>query len=138
MIYKNSRQRPIHVLFVDDEADLLAIIKKRMKKRGFVVYTASGGRKALSTLCEKHVDVTVLDVRMPGMNGLDTLYEIKKKKPYVEVIMLSGHACIKSAVKSLEFGACDYLMKPVNITELIYRIEDACTGKEITPGQGKL
>ncbi len=109
-----------------------------MKKRGFIVFTETDGRKALKILDKQHVDVAILDVRMPGMDGLDMLREIKKEKPGIEVIMLSGHACIKSAIKSLEIGACDYLMKPVNITELIYRIEDACAGKEILHPDCKL
>lgn len=122
----------VSILFVDDEKELLSILEKRMKKRGFVVYTAPDGRRALRILDRHHVDVTVLDVKMPGLDGIETLLEIKKRKPGVAVIMLTGHACIDSARQGLEAGAFDYLMKPVNLTELIYRIEDALAGRPET------
>jgi DNA-binding NtrC family response regulator len=77
------------------------------------------------------VDVIVLDVRMPGMDGIQTLREIKKRYPLVEVIMLTGHASLEVAIEGMELGAFDYLMKPVDIDELLYKIQDAYKKKLI-------
>ena len=74
---------------------------------------------------EQPVDVVVLDVRMPGMDGIETLRELKKRHPLVEVIMLTGHASLEVAIEGMELGAFDYLMKPIDIDELLYKLEDA-------------
>jgi DNA-binding NtrC family response regulator len=110
---------------VDDEDEFLDIMIKRMKKRHLNVCGAKSGEEALDILIQKPVDVVALDVKMPGMDGLETLKEIKKRFPDIEVIMLTGHANIEVAVKGIELGAFDYLMKPMNIDELLFKIEDA-------------
>jgi DNA-binding NtrC family response regulator len=76
-------------------------------------------------------DVVVLDVRMPGMDGIETLRAIKKLNPLVEIIMLTGHANLEVARKGMELGAFDYLMKPIDIDELLYKVQDACKKKSI-------
>jgi len=119
------------VLFVDDEIDFLEALLKRMKKRGVDVTGVGSGEEALSFLDTNQVDVVVLDVRMPGMDGIETLREIKKRHPLVEVIMLTGHANLEVAIEGMELGAFDYLMKPMDIDELLYKVEDAYKKKSL-------
>jgi DNA-binding NtrC family response regulator len=113
------------VLLVDDEAEFLDTLVKRIKKRDVNVTGVESGEKALAFLGEQAVDVVVLDVRMPGMDGIETLRELKKRHPLVEVIMLTGHASLEVAIEGMELGAFDYLMKPIDIDELLYKLEDA-------------
>ncbi len=119
------------VLFVDDEIDFLETLLKRMKKRGVDVTGVGSGEEALSFLDTNQVDVVVLDVRMPGMDGIETLREIKRRHPLVEVIMLTGHANLEVAIEGMELGAFDYLMKPMDIDELLYKVEDAYKKKSL-------
>ena len=119
------------LLFVDDEIDFLEALLKRMKKRGVDVTGVGSGEEALSFLDTNQVDVVVLDVRMPGMDGIETLREIKKRHPLVEVIMLTGHANLEVAIEGMELGAFDYLMKPMDIDELLYKVEDAYKKKSL-------
>jgi DNA-binding NtrC family response regulator len=116
---------PMNVLFVDDELDFLDTLLKRMQKRQVNVCGVGNGQAALDHLESRPVDVVVLDVRMPGMDGIETLKEIKKRHPLVEVIMLTGHADMGAAIEGMEAAAFDYLMKPVDIDELLYKIQDA-------------
>jgi len=113
------------VLLVDDEAEFLAALVKRLTKRGLNVHTAKSGEEALAIIKGKRIDVTVLDVRMPGIDGVQTLSEVKKLDPLIEVIMLTGHASIEAAIEGMELGAYDYLMKPADIDELFYKLQDA-------------
>jgi len=122
---------PFKVLFVDDEVDYLDTLVKRMRKRGLDVQGASSGPEALAALERQPPDVVVLDVRMPGMDGIEILREIKNKSPLVEVIMLTGHACLEAAKEGMQLGAFDYLMKPINIDELLYKLQDAYQKKAI-------
>ena len=119
------------VLFVDDEIDFLETLLKRMKKRGVDVTGVGSGEEALSFLNTNQVDVVVLDVKMPGMDGIETLREIKRRHPLVEVIMLTGHANLEVAIEGMELGAFDYLMKPMDIDELLYKVEDAYKSKSL-------
>jgi DNA-binding NtrC family response regulator len=113
------------VLLVDDETEFLETLVKRLKKRKLDVTSAESGKDALRVLQETAIDVVVLDVRMPDMDGLETLREIKKIRPSVEVIMLTGHANVEVAMEGMELGAFDYLMKPMDIDELLYKLQDA-------------
>ncbi len=121
----------LSVLFVDDEVGFLETILKRMKKRNIEVYGVESGEEALAFLDKDSVDIIVLDVRMKGMDGIQTLEEIKKKHPLIEVIMLTGHASVEVAIQGMELGAFDYLMKPMNIDELLYKLQDAYKKKNI-------
>jgi DNA-binding NtrC family response regulator len=114
-----------NVLLVDDEADYVATLVKRLKKRGLNPLEAHGGEDALEMLQKEKIDVVVLDVKMPGMDGIQTLREIKKIDPLVEVIMLTGHANVEVAIEGMSLGAFDYLMKPADIDELHYKLQDA-------------
>lgn len=112
-------------LLVDDEEDFLKTLIKRLGKRGVNAEGAVNGEEALMILDRNPVDVVVLDVRMPGMDGIEVLREIKKKYPLIEVVMLTGHASMEVAIEGMEIGAFDYLMKPVDIDELVYKLQDA-------------
>ena len=113
------------VMLVDDEKDFLETLCKRLLKRKLDVISATGGLEAIAKLEETPVDVVVLDVRMPGMNGIETLKEIKRIKPSVEVLMLTAHADVQVAMEGMELGAFDYLMKPMEIDDLLYKLQDA-------------
>jgi DNA-binding NtrC family response regulator len=119
------------ILFVDDEAEYLETVIKRMKKRGMDVIGVSSGPEALSILAEQSIDVVVMDMRMPGMDGIQALREIKQHYPLVEVIMLTGHASMEASIQGMELGAFDYLMKPIDIDELIYKIQDAFQKRQL-------
>lgn len=113
------------VLLVDDETDFLDTLTKRLRKRGLDVNGVGTGEDALVYLEGNAVDVVVLDVKMPGMGGTQALLEIKRRFPLVEVIMLTGHADMQSAIHGLEMGAFDYLMKPMDIDDILYKLQDA-------------
>ena len=107
------------VMIVDDEVDFLETIVKRLKTRSIDVAGVESGYKALEALEVSSPDVIILDVKMPGMDGIETLREIKKKKPLTEVIMLTGHASVESGIQGMQLGAFDYVMKPVALDELL-------------------
>ena len=115
----------LNILLVDDEVEFLDTLVKRMKKRDVNVAGVGSGEEALQWLNQHKVDVVVLDVRMPGIDGIQTLREIKQHHPLIEVIMLTGHANMEVAIEGMEIGAFDYLMKPVEIDDLLYKVQDA-------------
>lgn len=115
----------LSILLVDDEVEFLDTLVKRMKKRDVNVAGVGSGEEALQWLNQHKVDVVVLDVRMPGIDGIQTLREIKQHHPLIEVIMLTGHANMEVAIEGMEIGAFDYLMKPVEIDDLLYKVQDA-------------
>ena len=120
------------VLLVDDEKDFLEVLAKRLRKRKLNLVAANSGEEAIRAIQSTQIDVVVLDMRMPQMDGLQTLREIKRINPVVEVIMLTGHANVETAVKGMELGAFDYLMKPVDIDELLYKLQDAFKKKAMS------
>jgi DNA-binding NtrC family response regulator len=116
---------------VDDEERFLATTRILLEKRGVEsMQTATNGADALEILRKERLDVVVLDVKMPGMDGVEVLRRIKEEQPLVEVIMLTGHASVESAVEGLKSGAFDYVMKPIDIPELLTKIEEAY-GKKV-------
>ena len=121
----------IQVMLVDDEVEFLGTLIKRMKKRNVDITGVKSGEEVLLALDQNQVDVVILDVRMPGMDGIQALREIKRRHPLIEVIMLTGHASVEMAVQGMELGAFDYLMKPIDIDELLYKVEDAHKNKLI-------
>lgn len=121
----------IKVLLVDDEAEFSETLIKRMRKRNVDITGVRSGEEALQTLDKDLIDVVILDVRMPGMDGIETLRVIKKTHPLIEVIMLTGHASVEAAVQGMELGAFDYLMKPMQIDDLLYKIQDAYKKKTL-------
>ncbi len=120
----------IKVLLIDDEVDFTATLAKRLDRRGFSISTVGGGREALVALAEKDYDVVLLDIKMAGMDGIKTLQQIKQQHPSVEVVMLTAHANTDIVISSLAMGAFDYLLKPVNVDELVAKIEEAAARRE--------
>jgi len=115
----------MRVLIVDDEIDLLETVVKRLQKRQVNAIGLPDGDKALAYLKTHPIDVVVLDVKMPGRNGLEILEEMRASYPSIEVIMLTGHASIRSGKQGMSLGAFDYMMKPVGIDELLEKIRQA-------------
>jgi two-component system OmpR family response regulator len=113
------------ILIVDDENDFRETIIKRLRARKVEIEGADSGLKALEMLDAQDFDVIVLDVKMPGMDGIETLREIKLKKPLVEVIMLTGHASVESGIQGMQLGAFDYVMKPVALDDLMDKLRQA-------------
>ena len=114
-----------HLLLVDDEDSFRLPLSKRLAKRGFVVEQAADGSQCLVLLREKRIDVVVLDVKMPGMSGIDVLQKIKREHPDIEVILLTGHATTASGVEGIKSGAFDYLTKPIELDQLVNKIVQA-------------
>ena len=127
----------IKVLLVDDEIEFMETLVKRMRKRGLDVQGVKSGEEALDLLAVEQPDVVVMDVKMPGMNGIEVLKLIKKQLPLVEVIMLTGHASLELAMQGMESGAYDYLMKPMDLDELLYKIEDAYENRRLKVAKEK-
>ena len=120
----------ITVLLVDDEVPFVETMTKRLTKRGLTVLTAFSGNEALKQLKEHaKIEIVILDVKMPGMDGIETLQEIKKQFPLVEVVMLTGHATVETAIEGMRMGAFDYLMKPCDMDILISKMEEASAKK---------
>ncbi|UCG07139.1 MAG: response regulator [Desulfobacterales bacterium] len=115
----------MRLMLVDDEERFLSTTKKLLAKKGYDVLTATGGAQALEILKQKNIHVVILDVKMPGMDGIETLKEIKHQFPLVEVIMLTGHATVESAIDGLKSGATDYLMKPTEVDDLLQKALEA-------------
>jgi len=129
--------QPTRVLAVDDEERFLTSLAKLLAKKGYQVETATGGAQALSILTDHDVDVMILDVKMPGMDGMTTFKEAKKIRPLMEVIMLTGHATVDTALEAIKIGAFEYLMKPCAIDELIEKVKQAADRKGLLLGQAK-
>ncbi len=120
----------IQLLIVDDEERFLTTTKILLEKRGITVYIATNGKNALEALGSHRVDVAILDVKMPGMDGVELLRKIKQSSPLIEVIMLTGHASVESAVEGLKLGAFDYVMKPCDIAVLLEKVQQAHSRKQ--------
>lgn len=119
------------VMIVDDEEDFRNTLAKRLEKRNLRVIKADGGEAALAVLKQECVDVVALDVRMQGMDGIEVLRAIKAWDPEIEVVMLTGHASVEAAVQGMALGAFDYLMKPVGIDELVFKLQDAYKARSV-------
>lgn len=121
----------MNILFVDDEIDYLNTLIKRMHKRKINAFALASGKEVISFLEKNQIDCVVLDVKMPEMDGAQVLKEIKILHPSIEVLMLTGHADMDVALDVMEHGAFDYLMKPIDIEELLYKLQDAYEKKSI-------
>jgi DNA-binding NtrC family response regulator len=122
----------INVLLLDDEQEFSARQQRRLTGRGLVTFVVANGLEALRLLDEHAVDVVVLDVKMPSINGLEVLRKTKQKHPLVEVILLPGYATVQSAVDGLKLGAFDYVTKPCDFSELVEKTNAAYARKETT------
>jgi len=118
------------IMLVDDEVPFVETMAKRLASRNIETITAFSAEEGLEKFKEnKTIDVIVLDVKMPGMDGIEALTEIKKQTPLVEIIMLTGNATIESAIDAMKLGAYDFLMKPFDIEELVGKVEAATKKK---------
>jgi DNA-binding response OmpR family regulator len=113
------------ILVVDDEIDFALTLAKRLSRRGFTVETAPDGEHALDELRRHTFDAVVLDLAMPGLDGIETLREMRRLDPDLQVVLLTGHGTVSSGVTAIKLGAMDYLEKPVEFAELLVRLEEA-------------
>ncbi len=118
------------VLLVDDETAFVETMIKRLKKREVDIVPAHNGKEALEQLeAHKDIEVVILDIKMPVMDGMEALGHIKSRFPLVEVIMLTGHATVETGIEGMKMGAFDYLMKPCNTDELVTKVGEAAAKK---------
>ena len=123
--------RDFKVLIVDDEIDFIETTTKRMRKLDIRCDSAQSGEEAIEKIRKGDIDVVLLDVKMPGMGGVETLRVIKRLKPLIEVVMLTGHASVESGIEGMKIGAFDYLMKPIEFNKLVEKLSDAYEKKSI-------
>jgi DNA-binding NtrC family response regulator len=121
---------PARVLIVDDEIDFVEMFSLRLEGQGEKVFTTHSGKGALKVLENTIIDVVILDIRMPGMDGIETLKQIKQLHPIIEVIMLTGHGSTQTAVEGMKLGAFDYLIKPADFDEIKLKIKNARKRKD--------
>ena len=120
-----SEQPNIRVLLVDDEENLIEYMSKRLLKQGFTVKAAFSGEAAIKVAESTHFDVAVVDLKMPGMDGVETQHKLKEIQPFLQCIVLTGHGSIESALESGQEDAFNYLLKPVDHDKLVAAIKDA-------------
>ncbi|MFZ2445667.1 MAG: response regulator [Syntrophobacteraceae bacterium] len=117
--------RQARILLVDDEVAFTKNLSLLLSKRGYEVRAVNDGESALRAAEEIEFDVVLLDLKMPGIGGIETLKRLKRRKPLVEVIILTGHGSVDSAIEGVGHGAFDYAMKPFDLNELNERISKA-------------
>lgn len=122
---------PTRILIVDDEKDFVEMLALRLVEAGERISKAYSGRECMEALDKEEIDVVLLDIKMPGMDGIETLREIKRKYPLTEVIMLTGHGSTETAVEGMKLGAYDYLLKPADFNDLISKLNGAREKKEL-------
>ena len=113
------------VLLVDDEEEFVSALSERLMLRGIEVDSALNGEDALARLVEKDFEVVILDVMMPGLGGLEVLRQIKSTHPNTQVILLTGHGSTREGIEGMRLGAFDYLIKPVDIEEMLAKMKEA-------------
>jgi len=120
-----------NILIVDDEEDFLDTLSSRLKKRRIDVSGVKSGEEALVKIKEKPFDVVILDIKMPGgMDGIETLREIKKLQPLTEILLLTGHASVETSIEGMKLGAFDYLLKPIKLEDLLKKVAEALERKD--------
>ena len=121
---------PLRVLIVDDEDELVNALEERLNLRGFQAKGVTTGAEALAYLTETPCDVVLVDVKMPGLGGLQLVKKIKEERPKLGVILLTGHGSAKDAEEGIKLGAFDYLMKPVKIDDLVRVLHSAAAREQ--------
>ena len=122
-------ERTINVLMVDDEEDLVTLMARRLEKRGMAVATATSGADALSLAARRRFDVAVVDLKMPGMDGVEVMQRLRQIQPFIQTIMFTGHGTTESALEAGKLDAYRYVMKPCPFDELIEIIREAHRSK---------
>jgi DNA-binding response OmpR family regulator len=115
---REAGSMPIRVLVVDDEIDFATALTARLQRRGFAASAAGSGADAIRAAGERVIDVVLLDLKMPGMDGMATLRELRRVDPRLRVIVLTGHGTVASGIEGMQTGADDYLQKPADIETL--------------------
>ena len=123
-------ETPVEVLIVDDEEAFAEMLVESLKQIKTNASAAHSGKACIEKLEQDHMDVVILDIKMPGMDGIETLKAIKKKFPLVEVIMLTGHGAIGTAVEGMKLGAFDYVLKPADFDDLVEKVKAAGKRKD--------
>jgi len=113
------------VMLVDDEENFIELMSQRLEIRGLKVKAVMSGEEAVREIVDRNIDVAVVDLAMPGIDGIETLKQIKEKRPDVEVIMLTGQATVQSGIEAMKHGAIDFLEKPVDLNILLEKIKVA-------------
>ena len=113
------------MLLVDDEDDFRTTLANRLKLRKIDITDVASGSEAIELVRQKSFDVAIIDVKMPGIDGIETLKQIKQLQPDIEIVMLTGHASIESGMEAMKLGAYDYVMKPCDIDELLIKTGEA-------------
>jgi DNA-binding NtrC family response regulator len=127
--------RRAKILLVDDEATFTKYLSIFLSNRGYEVAAADNGTRALEMIDGADFDLVVLDLKMPGISGMETLKVLKKREPCMEVIILTGHATVDSAIEGIGLGAFDYATKPVTLNDLHERITQAVQRKYLREKQ---
>jgi len=128
-------EHKINLLFVDDEEQFLASMKKQLEVRGFNVIAVDRGEKALAAADKLDIDIALVDLKMPGLNGEETLKALKLNHHWMEIVILTGHGTIDSAVGSIQSGAYAYLQKPCSLDELMEVLKNAYKKKVMNKNQ---
>lgn len=113
----------IKILLIDDELEFVSTLSERLELRGYTAKIAQDGETGISMIANQTFDVAIIDLMMPGMNGLDTLKTIKNTNKSLPVILLTGHGSTKDGMEGMRIGAFDFLMKPLDINELLKKIK---------------
>jgi DNA-binding NtrC family response regulator len=121
--FKLEAALKIHLLLVDDEPDFTAVMYKYLSRNGIEISVANNCREALDTMTSRPVDVVIMDMNMPEMDGIQCLRTLKERWPQIEVIILTGHASVQSGIAGMQSGAFDYCLKPIDMRELLEKIE---------------
>ena len=118
------------VLLVDDEEEFVSALSERLLLRGLEAETALDGEEALAKMSEREFEVVILDVMMPGLGGLEVMKKIKRSYPQTQVILLTGHGSTREGIEGMRLGAFDYLIKPVDIEEMLVKMQEAAVAME--------
>jgi two-component system, OmpR family, response regulator len=133
---EEPKMRMARILLVDDEITFTSNMSRILSRRGYDVTAVNDGESAIKTIENEEYDVAVLDLKMPGMDGMATLKVMKMKRPLLEVIILTGHGSVDSGIQGMHLGAYDYATKPIQIGELQEKINEAFERKLIREGKG--
>ena len=125
------------VLLVDDEEQFLEVLSQRLETRGLKVKAVTSGEDAIKQVEDRNFDAIVIDLAMPGIDGIETLKRIKEKRPDLEIIMLTGHATVKSGIEAMKLGADDFLEKPVDLNVLLEKIGEAMHKRMLVVEKGR-
>jgi DNA-binding NtrC family response regulator len=125
------------VLLVDDEEQFLDALSQRLEARGLKVDAVTSGEDALNQVEDRNFDAIIVDLAMPGIDGIETLKRIKEKRPDLEIIILTGHATVKSGIEAMKLGADDFLEKPVDLNELLEKIGEAKNKRMLVVEKGR-